>query len=156
MMRLVTASFFVVLASGGFGMPKTTHAAADDRQLLTQAMKDRFYPIIEAGIRATCPDKGGSWHDLPADAAPLKGTFRRDSVAFCDSYIAARHHLEEDALIPWNAYVFYAYRRDSELDDRYVRLLVGPFLGRHECDAHRAEIIKSQVDVTLCKPVALD
>jgi hypothetical protein len=131
-------------------------AAVDSRQVLLKAMSERFTPVIENGIHETCPSDGNSWHDGAVDRTRLKGAFHEDSVAFCDSYLTARQRLNSEALSPWNAYEFYAYRPDYGADNRYVRLLVGPFLGRRECDAHRIEVIKSMIDVTLCKPVALD
>ena len=131
-------------------------AAVDSRQILLKAMTERFAPVIEHGIHETCPRDGRSWHDKAADHARLKGSFHEGSIAFCDSYLTARQRLNSEALSPWNAYEFYAYRPDYGADNRYVRLLVGPFLGRKECDAHRIEVIKSMIDVTLCKPVALD
>jgi len=131
-------------------------AAVDSRQILLKAMGERFAPVIESGIHETCPKDGSSWHDKGVDRTRLKGVFHEDSIAFCDSYLTAKQRLNSEALSPWNAYEFYAYRPDYGADHRYVRLLVGPFLGRQECDAHRIEVIKSMIDVTLCKPVALD
>ena len=133
-----------------------SNAAVDSRQILLKAMAERFAPVIESGIHETCPKDGRSWHDKAANHAGPKGSFHEDSIAFCDSYLTAKNRLNSEALSPWNAYEFYAYRPDYGVDDRYVRLLVGPFLGRRECDAHRIEVIKSMIDVTLCKPVALD
>jgi hypothetical protein len=154
--QILTTTFcLAALALAVLGAAQS-RAAVDSRQVLLKAMSERFTPVIENGIHETCPSDGNSWHDGAVDRTRLKGAFHEDSVAFCDSYLTARQRLNSEALSPWNAYEFYAYRPDYGADNRYVRLLVGPFLGRRECDAHRIEVIKSMIDVTLCKPVALD
>ena len=150
------SALILALGAAGIGLSSGALGSNDDRTILLNALQERFHPIVEQGIQATCPKDGSSWHEHQADDIGTKGPFREDSVAFCDSYLTARSRLDSGNLSPWNAYEFYAYRRDYALDNRYVRLLVGPFLGRRECDAHRIEVIKSMIDVTLCKPVALD
>jgi hypothetical protein len=153
----VTKAFLFLIAIGAAAIAgPAASASSDDRQILMSALAERFHPVVAEGIRATCPKDGTSWHDHGADDLAANGPFREDSIAFCDSYLTAKERLDSGDLSPWNAYEFYAYRRDFALDNRYVRLLVGPFLGRQECNAHRTEIIKSEIDVTLCKPVALN
>ena len=152
---LATTFCLAALALAVLGAAQS-RAAVDSRQILLKAMAERFAPIIENGIQETCPKDGTSWHDRAVDRARPKGSFHEDSIALCDSYLTAKQRLNSEALSPWNAYEFYAYRPDYGAGNRYIRLLVGPFLGRQECDAHRIEVIKSMIDVTLCKPVALD
>lgn len=146
----------VPLLALGTGLSGTALGSNDDRTVLLKALKERFHPIVEQGIQDTCPKDGSSWHEHESNDIFTKGPFREDSVAFCDSYKTARTRLDSGDLSPWNAYEFYAYRPDHALDNRYIRLQVGPFLGRRECDAHRIEVIKSQIDVTLCQPVAFN
>jgi len=150
-----TLLLFAALAAAGLSV-SPARAAVNSREVLLKAMKDRFGPIIKNGIGATCPKDGTSWHNHAFDKVNMKDGFRRDSVAFCDSYLVAKARLNSGDLSPWNAYEFYAYRPDRTLDNRYIRLLVGPFLGRRECNAHRTEVIKSKIDVTLCRPADLD